>query len=99
MPFAEHFMLQGLTLASQTATLPASIKINCGFLPSKVMITNVTEFGVLNTGNFNIQTMNWDSTFPTQTQVIYPNGAGTALLSGSVTTNGISVYDGTRSVQ
>ncbi len=99
MPFAEHFMVSGLTLASQTATLPAVITINCGFLPTKVEIANVTEFGVTNTTNLNIQTISWDSVFPTQTRVVYINGAGTALLPGSVTTNGISLYDGHLSVQ
>jgi hypothetical protein len=95
MPFAENFMVSGITTAAQTATLPASININCGFLPSKVQLTNVTEYGVTNTTNLNIQTINWDSTFPTQTQVVYINGAGTALLPGAVTTNGISLYNPT----
>lgn len=93
MPFAENFMVTGITTAAQTATLPASININCGFLPSRVILTNVTEFGVTNTTNLNIQTIAWDSTFPTQTQVVYINGAGTALLPGAVTTNGISLYN------
>lgn len=98
MPFAEHFMLQGVTTAAQTATLPASININTGFLPTKIMIVNETQFGSLATGNENIQTMFWDSTFPTQTKITYLNAAGTAVLNGVVTTNGISLYDGTRSV-
>lgn len=98
MPFAEHFMISGLTTAAQTATLPASININCGFLPTRVQIRNVTQFGQTGTGNLNIQTMVWDSSYPTQTAVEYINAAGTALLPGAVTTNGISRYDGTQSV-
>lgn len=99
MPFAEHFMVSGLTLASQTATLPARININCGFLPTKIMITNETQYGSLATGNENIQTMFWDSNFPTQTNITYLNAAGTAMLPGAVTTNGIALYDGHNSVQ
>lgn len=99
MPFAEHFMVSGITTAAQTATLPSTININCGFLPTKVSIKNVTQFGVTGTTNLNIQTIDWDSTFATQAQAVYINGAGTALLPGAVTTNGISVYNGTQSVQ
>ncbi len=98
MPFAEHYMLSGVTTAAQTATLPASININTGFLPTKIMITNETQFGQTGTGNLNIQTMLWDSVFPTQTKITYINAAGTALLPGVVTTNGISLYDGSQSV-
>lgn len=98
MPFAEHFMLQGVTTAAQTATLPASININTGFLPTKIMITNETQYGSLATGNLNIQTIFWDSTFPTQAKITSLNAGGTAALPGVVTTNGISLYDGTQSV-
>jgi hypothetical protein len=94
MPFAEHFMLSGVTTASQTGTLPARININCGFVPTKVMITNETQYGQTGTGNLNIQTMVWDSVYPTQTKLTYINAAGTALLPGVVTTNAISAYDG-----
>jgi hypothetical protein len=94
MPFAEHFMVSGVTLAAQTATLPASININCGFPPTHIEITNQTQFGQTGTGNLNIQTILWDSAYPTQTNVTYINAAGTALLPGAVTTNGISLYSG-----
>ena len=94
MPFAEHFMLQGVTTAAQTATLPASININTGFLPSKIWVVNETEFGTSGSGNENITEMFWDSTYPTQTKIRYWNAAGTAILQGVVTTNGISQYNG-----
>lgn len=94
MPFAEHFMLSGVTLASQTATLPASININTGFLPTKIWVTNETQFGASGTGNENITEMFWDSAFPTQTKIRFWNAAGTAILQGVVTTNGISQYNG-----
>lgn len=98
MPFAEHFMLQGVTTAAQTATLPASININTGFLPTKIWVTNETQYGASGTGNLNITEMFWDSVYPTQTKVSYWNAAGTAILQGVVTTNGISLYDGRQSV-
>ncbi len=94
MPFAEHFMVSGLTVASQTATLPATININCGFLPTKVWITNETQYGQTGTGNENIQQLWWDSVNPTNTKLQYINAAGTALLPGVLTSNGISQYNG-----
>lgn len=94
MPFAEHFMVSGVTLASQTATLPAQININCGFIPTRVEIINQTQFGSLATGLLNIQSMLWESNFPNSTKVQYLNAAGTAVLNGNVTTNGIQAYDG-----
>ena len=94
MPFAEHFMISGQTVASQTATLPNLITINCGFIPTKVWITNETEYGITNTTNLNIQQAYWDSVNPNNTKLQYINGAGTALLPGVLTSNGIAPYDG-----
>lgn len=94
MPFAEHFMVSGITTAAQTATLPATININCGFLPTKVQLINETEFGVTGTGNLNIQTAEWGSSNSTNTKLTYLNAAGTALLPGVLTSNGISQYNG-----
>lgn len=94
MPFAEHFMISGVTLASQDATLPATININCGFLPTKVMMTNETQYGSLGTGFETIQTVDWDSSVSTNTKLLYLNAAGTALLPGVLTSNGISQYNG-----
>lgn len=94
MPFAEHYMLSGTITATQTGTLPVSVNVNCGFLPTKIMITNETEWGITNTGNENIQQMFWDSTNPTQTNVTFINAAGTALVPSVVTSNGISQYNG-----
>lgn len=98
MPFAEHFMVSGVTTAAQTATLPASITINTGFLPTKIELVNETQYGVLGTGFKTIQTISWDSSFPNSTKLQFLNTAGTALLPAAVTTNGISLYDGTQSV-
>jgi hypothetical protein len=94
MPFAEHFMISGVTLASQTATLPATININCGFLPTKIWLTNETQYGALSTGFETIQQIYWDSASPVNTKLQYLNAAGTALLPGVLTSNGISQYDG-----
>lgn len=96
MPFAEHFMLQ--RQVTVPATLPATLNVDFGFLPTKVEIINSTQFGSLATGNENIQTMLWNSTSPTKTFIEYLNAAGTAMLPGVVTVNGISLYDGTKSV-
>jgi len=92
MPFAEHFMLSGKI--SAPATLPGSLSINCGFLPTKVQIINETQWGQTGTGNLNIQEIKWDSTNPTQTNSLYINAAGTALLPSALTSNGISLYNG-----
>lgn len=94
MPFAENFMLSGVTAATQTATLPVSLNFNTGFLPTKIWVTNETQFGASGTGNENITEMFWDSAYPTQTKIRYWNAAGTAILQGVVTTNGISQYNG-----
>jgi hypothetical protein len=94
MPFAEHFMISGITTASQTATLPTTITINCGFQPTKVWLTNETEYGVLTTGYETIQQVYWDSSDSTNTKLQYLNAAGTALLPGILTSNGISLYNG-----
>ena len=94
MPFAEHFMISGVTTAAQSATLPASIKINCGFLPTRIMLTNETQYGQTGTGNENIQTIFWDSTNPTLTNLMYINAAGTALLPAQLSSNGIAQFDG-----
>lgn len=94
MPFAEHFMISGVTTAAQSATLPASIKINCGFLPTRIMLTNETQYGRTGTGNENIQTIFWDSTNPTLTNLMYINAAGTALLPAQLSSNGIAQFDG-----
>lgn len=91
-------MLSGVTTAAQAATLPAVISINTGFLPTKVWIVNETQFGASGTGNENITEMWWDSAYPTQTKIQYWNAAGTAILNGVVSTNGISNYDGKQSV-
>jgi hypothetical protein len=99
MPFAEHFMISGVTSAAQTAVLPSSININCGFVPTKVEIINATQYGQLGTGNLNIQTAFWNSNFPTPTFVQYLNAAGTSVLNSSITANAITPYTGRPSPQ
>lgn len=94
MPFAENYMVSGLTTAAQSATLPTTININCGFQPTKVELTNFTQYGATGTGNLNIQKVWWDSQKPTTTYTQYINAAGTALLPGILTSNGISTYNG-----
>lgn len=97
MPFAESFMISGVTTVAQTANLPTSININCGFVPTKVQIINATEFGVTASGAQNIITMDWNSNYPGSTFVNVANASGTATFPAAITTNGISAYDGRQS--
>lgn len=96
MPFAEHFMIQ--RQVTVPATLPGSLNVDLGFLPTRIEIINTTQFGQLATGNLNIQTMEWNSITPVPTFITYVNAAGTAMLPGAVTVNAITPYDGTKSV-
>jgi hypothetical protein len=89
MPFAEHFMTSGtFTLGS---SFPQTVNVNCGFQPTKVMLTDETQFGVGSSAF--MQTAFWDSNTPTQTNVTYAASAST-LFNAAVTTNGISTYNG-----
>jgi hypothetical protein len=89
MPFAEHFMTSGtFTLGS---SFPQTVNVNCGFQPTKIMITDETQFGVGSSAF--LQNAFWDSTNPTQTNVTYAASSST-LYNAAVTTNGISVYNG-----
>lgn len=99
MPFAESFSISGLTTAAQTATLPASININCGFLPNRVEIINATSYGS-NAALQLIQQLRWNSKYPTTTFGIRESGTinTTTLYSFTATTNAISLYDGTQSL-
>jgi hypothetical protein len=104
MPFAEHFMLQGQFTVP--ATLPASVNVNCGFLPTKVQIRDQTLYGNLGTGFFTLQDAWWDFTSPTNTNGTRLNAAGTSLLPFQINATpsvlppppGITLYDGTKSI-
>ena len=98
MPFAEHFMLQGVTTASQTATLPASISINCGFLPTKIELINRTQIGD-DGADLVWERVVWNADFgSTNNYVEWHTGSSTAMNVSNVTSNGISLYDGRQSV-
>ena len=48
MPFAEHFMLQGqftAGTAGSSSTIPSVVNVNCGFLPTKVELINMSALG------------------------------------------------------
>ena len=94
MPFAEHFMVSGT--ATVPASLPSTLIVNCGFLPTKIQIINETEWGVTGSGNQLIQQIMWDSTNPTLTNMYSLNAAGTAILPSQISsaTLGVSQYDG-----
>lgn len=97
MPFAESYMISGITTAAQTATLPAAININCGFLPTRVELINTTRYGTTTTPQ-NIQTVFWNSMTPNSTYLTYNLTTTASLAAGVATTNAISLYDGRQSV-
>lgn len=93
MPFAEHFMTSGTVAVP--ASLPGTLTVNTGFVPTRVFITNETQFGQTGTGNENIQNLWWDSTNPTLTNMMFINAAGTALVPNQISsaTLGISQFN------
>lgn len=98
MPFAEHFMIQGVTTAAQTATLPASININCGFLPTKVELINRTEIGD-SSANEVWERVVWNQDFGSANNYVeWHTASSTAMNVSNVTANGISQYNGQSSV-
>ncbi len=96
MPFAENFMLTGVTSAVQTSSLPAQIQINTGFLPTRIELINLTKYGVSGTPQ-NVQTALWTPA-STNTFVQY-NLTTTSTLASAAVANGISLYDGRQSVR
>lgn len=100
MPFAEHFMVSGSFTVPATfdATHPLSLNINCGFLPTKIQLIDETQFGT-SSANENIQTVDWNSNFPTTSKIQWMTASATTLNNSIVTTNGISLYDGSKGVQ
>src|SRR5580765_7055845 len=106
MPFAEHFMLQGTFTAP--ATLPGSVNINCGFIPTKVQLINRSAINsmtggppALNPGtNYLGFQWDWNTDFgSTLTSVLAmaPNNAVATVpvvSNGKITSNGISPYNG-----
>ena len=110
MPFAEHFMLQGTFTAP--ATLPGVVNVNCGFLPTKIQLINRSAIAsmtggppALNPGtNYLAYQWDWNSDFGstlTSVTAMAPNNAVATVpvvSNGLITSNGISLYDGTQSV-
>lgn len=94
MPFAEQFTISGQVTVPASSSNFVPVNVNCGFLPTKIMITDQTQFGSTGTGNLNIQQIFWDSTSSSNTNIYYINAAGTAILPSQLTSNGISQYDG-----
>jgi len=94
MPFAESNKISGtFTLG---ASFPQSVNVNCGFLPSSVTLIDTTQWG--QGGSAFLQSANWNSLVPANTNVTYA-ASGSTLFNNKVTSNGISLYDGTKSVQ
>jgi hypothetical protein len=99
MPFAEHFMLQGTFTVPSTfdATHPFAININTGFLPTKIELVDETLYGITS-ANQNLQTANWNFLVPNSTKIVFTTAAAATLNSANILANGISQYDGTKSV-
>ena len=111
MTFPGRAMVQGTFTAS--ATLPQSLNINTGFLPSKIQLINRSAIAsmtggppALNPGT-NYLGFQWDwnidygSTL-TSVLAMAPNNAVATVpvvSNGLVVTNGISLYNGLNSVQ
>lgn len=106
MPFAEHFMLQGTFTVP--ATLPAVVKVNLGFIPTKVELIDKTALlsmtggpPVINPGaNFLGWRWTWNNDFGSALTVVEAlapaaSVAGVSVDSvGIVTSNGIAPYSG-----
>jgi len=93
MPFAEEFMINGLFTVP---TLPASLNINTGMIPSRVNLTNTTSHGA---ANLNILNVDWYLNVPTNPSMVQYVGTGGSLVNQQIiTANAISAYDGTKSV-
>lgn len=109
MPFAEQYMIQG-TFTSP-ATLPGVVNVNCGFLPSKVELINMTALASMTGGppvanpgaNYLLYRAVWQSAFASAaTPFTLVEAITASALTSSVgitTSNGISLYDGLQSIQ
>jgi len=92
MATAENNMVMGTFTAP--ATLPGVINVNCGFLPSKVELINLTEIGD-SSANEVWERVCWNSSFgSTNNYVEWHTASSTAMNVSNVTSNGISLYDG-----
>lgn len=101
MPFAEHFMAQGTFTVP--ATVPATVTVNCGFLPTKVELIDKTAILSMTGGpppvnpgaNYLMYRAVWNNDFSTSLTLvegITPSAATSSLTP--ITANGISPYDG-----
>lgn len=95
MPTAQMSMVQGLFTVP--ATLPASINLNLGFLPTRFEAVSTTQIGTSDALE-TIERMSWDSVFPNNSIVEWHTQGATTMNWSNVTVNGISLYDGRNSV-
>lgn len=109
MPFAEHFMTQGqftAGTAGSSSTIPTTVTVNCGFLPTKVELINMSAIvsmtggpPVANPGaTYLMYRAVWNANFASFTtpftlvEGITPSALTSSLTK--ITSNGISLYDG-----
>ena len=95
MPFAENSMVQGTFTVP--GTLPGSLNLNLGFLPTRFIAKSTTQIGAADALE-TIERMEWDSTAPGHTLVEWHTASATTMNFSDVTVNGISLYDGHNSV-
>lgn len=96
MPFAEHFMLQGTFTVP--ASLPGSVNLNLGFIPTKFEAINRTELGA--NGSAFIQRIVWNNDFSTTNAMIeWITSGSTTMNVSNVTSNGITPYLGSAFAQ
>ena len=108
MPFAEQYMVQGTFTAP--SSLPGSVNVNCGFIPSRVELINMSALGSMTGGppvanpgaNYLLYRASWNTAFASAatpfTMVEAITASALTSSIGRVTSNGISTYDGTQSV-
>lgn len=109
MPFAEHFMVQGTFTAGtlgSSGTIPASATVNCGFLPTKVELINMSAITSMTGGpppvnpgaTYLMYRAVWNQSFAsaatpfTLVEGITPSAATSSITP--ITSNGISQYNG-----
>lgn len=109
MPFAENFMVQGTFTAgtlNSASTIPTSVNVNCGFIPTRVELIDMTTIGsmtggppLLNPGaNYLLFRASWQTAFATAAtpftlvEALTPSAATVSVQP--ITASGITPYDG-----
>ncbi len=109
MPFAEHYMRQGTFTAGtlgSAGTIPTTVSVNCGFLPSRVELINMSALTAMTGGppvanpgaNYLTYRALWEQAFAdavipfTLVEAMSPSALTSSIQP--VLANGITLYDG-----